>query len=256
MDQGNLLFKLNEYYNIYFEQKIACSLFSGGGIKTYFIRNKLKQWLKNTKGTLLDIGSGDRKWEKYIREEKRYITLDYVPTAFNYPWRSCKPDINGDGLALPLRDNCVDMVLNIAVIEHIGNPAQIIKEISRVLKPGGFFVLVGPGDITLSHGEPYCFFNMTKYAYKMLLEENTFRIIEEYFPSKTFVSLAQIVYLKLVRNKIYNKNSILKCIQIPIFFVSLLVSPFVNIIGLIMDFLLPFDNRGYDVYMVLSRKIE
>ncbi len=250
------LFKLNEYYNKHFEQKIACSIFSGGGIKAYFVKRKLKQWLKYTTGIVLDLGSGDKKWEKYVASHNKYIALDYVPAARVCPWRDSTPDINGDGLALPLRDQSIDAVLNVCVLEHVKNPNRLIQEAARVLKSGGFFLLVGPGDITYSHGDPDMFFNMTKYAYQMLLEENQLNVIEEYFPSKTFVSLAQIIYLKLVRNKIYGKNSLLKCAQIPIFLISLVVSPFVNVIALILDFLIPFDDRGYDLYMVLSRKIE
>ena len=255
IDKKSFFFKLNEYYNTHFEQMIVNSFFSAGGVKAYFVRNKLKKWLKATKGIILDIGSGDEKWRKYMSSRNNsYITLDYVPAAFSSPWRSCKPDINGDGLALPLRDDCIDNVLNVCVIEHVKDPRQLIKEISRILKPGGFLLLVGPGDITFSHGEPNVFFNMTTYAYRMLLEENQLDIIEEYFPSKTFISLSQLVYFRLVRNKAYNKNGILKCIQIPVFFISLFLSPFVNVIALILDFLIPFDGRGYDLYMLLSQK--
>lgn len=254
MYKSSIFFKLNEYYNRYFEQYIVNSIFSAGGIKAYFVRNKLKKWLKHVKGTFLDIGSGDEKWKKYIPKDTSYVTLDYVPAASYCPWRECKPDINGDGLALPVKNTGLDAVLSICVIEHVKDPRQLIKETSRVLKPGGVFLLVGPGDITFSHGEPNVFFNMTEFAYRMLLEENDLEIIEEYIPSKTFVSLSQLLYFRFVRNKIYNRNSFLKCIQIPIFFISLILSPIINVIALLLDCLIPFDGRGYDLYMVLSRK--
>lgn len=39
--------------------------------------------------------------------------------------------------ALPLDDDAVDAVLSFAVLEHVHNPAQSVREIHRVLKPGG-----------------------------------------------------------------------------------------------------------------------
>jgi ubiquinone/menaquinone biosynthesis C-methylase UbiE len=254
MNKKSVFFKLNEYYNTHFEQVVVNSLFSAGGVKAYFERYKLKQWLARTQGIILDIGSGDDKWRKFISSQNTYITLDYVDASASSPWRVSKPDINGDGLALPLKDNCVDAVLNVCVLEHVKDPRQLIKEIARVLKPGGRLLLVGPGDITFAHGEPNVFFNLTEYAYSMLLAENNLEIAETYFPSKTFVSFAQLLYFRTVRNKIFNRHSLLKCLQIPVFLLSLVVSPFINLIALLLDAVIPFDGRGYDLYMVSAHK--
>lgn len=39
--------------------------------------------------------------------------------------------------ALPLADNSVDTILNIAVLEHVPNPNKVVAEFNRVLRPGG-----------------------------------------------------------------------------------------------------------------------
>ena len=115
-------------------------------------------------------------------------------------------------------------------------------------------MLVGPGDIMISHGEPYNYFNMTRFAYKMLLEKYNLQIEEEYFPSKFWVSILHLIYAKLVRNDFYNKNSIFKLVQAIILFLSLILSPLLNIVAILMDYITPFDKRGYSTYMVLAKK--
>jgi len=52
----------------------------------------------------------------------------------------------GDEIAdrLDFPDNSMDLVTMLAVIEHFKNPEQILREIHRVLKPGGKLVLTTP----------------------------------------------------------------------------------------------------------------
>jgi len=53
-------------------------------------------------------------------------------------------DIVGDAHCLPFKDASVDMVLFKNVIEHIRNPDTAMKEIKRVLKPGGYLYIKLP----------------------------------------------------------------------------------------------------------------
>jgi ubiquinone/menaquinone biosynthesis C-methylase UbiE len=46
--------------------------------------------------------------------------------------------------ALPLRDNCLDLVLCSWVFEHLSDPPRVLAEIKRVLRPGGRLIFLTP----------------------------------------------------------------------------------------------------------------
>ncbi|MEW6667482.1 MAG: class I SAM-dependent methyltransferase [Thermodesulfobacteriota bacterium] len=42
-----------------------------------------------------------------------------------------------DAASLPLREGCVDFAFSNAVLEHVGDPEGVIREVARTLSPGG-----------------------------------------------------------------------------------------------------------------------
>ncbi len=42
---------------------------------------------------------------------------------------------------IPLPDNSVDIITSLMVLHHVDNPEHYIRELSRILKPGGIFIL-------------------------------------------------------------------------------------------------------------------
>ena len=62
----------------------------------------------------------------------------------------------GDALALPLGDASVDAVFSHALFEHLPDPVAALREVTRVLRPGGVVVVVSPdwGGFVLAPSEP------------------------------------------------------------------------------------------------------
>ena len=52
--------------------------------------------------------------------------------------------IRGLSDALPLASASVDLIYCRSVLEHLSNPAQVFREVSRVLKPQGTFLALTP----------------------------------------------------------------------------------------------------------------
>lgn len=61
-------------------------------------------------------------------------------------------DIIGHGSELPFRDATVDLVIMQEVLEHVGEFLDLVKEVRRVLKPGGLFYCQVPFQIGFHPG--------------------------------------------------------------------------------------------------------
>lgn len=60
---------------------------------------------------------------------------------------------------LPFEDNSFDLLLTMDVFEHIFNPLIALKEIYRVLKPGGYYIMTVPIENFNNPTEKTCLIN-------------------------------------------------------------------------------------------------
>ncbi len=71
--------------------------------------------------------------------------LDKLPGLSYSEYGSTDPAISSEDLMkLSYEDNCFDIVLTSDVLEHVPDYRQALNEISRVLKPDGFFIFTVP----------------------------------------------------------------------------------------------------------------
>ena len=73
------------------------------------------------------------------RFEKMHGTK-YVTADAESPWAKVKLDVH----SMPFTDNQFDVVLCNHVLEHVKDDIQAMREINRVLKPGGYAILQVP----------------------------------------------------------------------------------------------------------------
>ncbi len=74
---------------------------------------------------------------------KKVIGIDPDEAVFANPTLDEALRMDPDG-AIPLPDASVDVVVSCAVLEHVSNPKKTASEITRVLKPGGWFCAYTP----------------------------------------------------------------------------------------------------------------
>lgn len=132
-------------------------------------RGKLREFLATKKNwdtlEILDIG-GERDFYKEYFPNSHKITLNIDPKR--------KPDVVGDAHDLSqFKENQFDLVLMIAVMEHLKDPEKVVREVKRVLKPGGKFIFTTVFIFPI-HDAPGDYWRFTYFGLKELLERNGF----------------------------------------------------------------------------------
>lgn len=121
---------------------------------------------------LLDAGAGNCKYSQLFARS-RTVALDISFTRYR---RYGEIDLAGDVHQLPLRANAFDAVISVEVIEHLAEPEQALREMFRVLSPGGRLYLIAPQGWE-EHGAPHDYFRFTKYGLRYLFEKTGYRVI-------------------------------------------------------------------------------
>jgi ubiquinone/menaquinone biosynthesis C-methylase UbiE len=107
-----------------------------------------RELFKNIDGRIVEIGPGTG------------VNFQYLPTSID--WVGIEPNeaffdslkgqarerrisahiLKGDASQIPVDDNSTDAVLSTLVLCSVGDPAKVLAEIKRVLKPGGKLIFL------------------------------------------------------------------------------------------------------------------
>jgi ubiquinone/menaquinone biosynthesis C-methylase UbiE len=79
----------------------------------------------------------------------------------------------GDGIAIPLEDNSVDVVVSYETIEHIDDYQTFLKEVKRILRSEGLLLLSTPNDVEYAEGNH---FHLHEFTYNQLK-----KLVGQYF---------------------------------------------------------------------------
>lgn len=108
--------------------------FSGTAVPHHLTPELLSHFprARRPESAMLDLGCGTAI-HRGVCERAGFL---YVGVDYDAP----EAPLWGNAHALPFRDRSFDFVLTIAVLEHIRNPFVMMREVSRVLAPGGRLV--------------------------------------------------------------------------------------------------------------------
>lgn len=98
--------------------------------------------------TLLDVGCGDCEIALELARRGAIVTgLDADPAMISAARRRIESEltqmdlVEGQAEKLPFNDRAFDLVLAVTVLCFVGDTEQVLKEMARVLKPGGRLVI-------------------------------------------------------------------------------------------------------------------
>jgi len=128
---------------------------------------------------VMDLGCGDGSSVNYFRTKAPYVTwfgLDLKNSSGLKAWLERDASFCiFDGINIPFRNDGIDMVYCHQVFEHVRYPTELLREVLRILRPGGFFIG------STSHLEPYhaySVWNYTPYGFWLLLQDEGFQVLE------------------------------------------------------------------------------
>ena len=104
---------------------------------------------------LLDAGAGTGLY-RHLFAHCNYKSQDFCqePTTQG---RYTKMDYVCDITNIPVQDSSFDVIICTEVLEHVPEPIKVIKEFSRIIRPGGKVFISAPLGCGL-HQKPYIFY--------------------------------------------------------------------------------------------------
>jgi SAM-dependent methyltransferase len=127
----------------------------------YAVRRPLVEWLRAQAvagGRVLDVGCGDRP----------YAQIFPGAVGFDVPGNE-HADLHGSLESIPVEDESFDVVLCTQVLEHVDDPAAAVRELHRVVAPGGR-VLASTHGVMLYHPNPQDLWRWTHTGLQRLFE--------------------------------------------------------------------------------------
>jgi SAM-dependent methyltransferase len=112
---------------------------------------------------VLDLGSGRAPYARLFPHHQ-YVTADLFAAA----------DVRCDACALPFRSGAFDLVLCSEVLEHVPDPDATLKDVRRVMRPGGALVLTTP--LTWGVHEPRDYHRWTEMGLRQMLARHHFQV--------------------------------------------------------------------------------
>lgn len=96
--------------------------------------------------TVLDYGAGRGNVEQmnFRGIAKRMYGIDPEPAVFENPYLDEASVLDLSTGRIPFPDEMFDVVFADNVMEHVDNPETVLREIARILKPGGLFLAKTP----------------------------------------------------------------------------------------------------------------
>jgi len=161
------------------KRQLAYEFDPGVTYPAYLTRNRLlngiTRYAPMMAGRLLDFGCGSKPYRSLFQVDE-YIGLDFENPG--HPHVNEQIDVFYDGTHIPFADASFDSVFSSEVFEHVFNLPDALRELNRVLKPGGLLLATCPFAIC-EHEVPNDYARYTSYGLRYLLREHGLEMVAQ-----------------------------------------------------------------------------
>lgn len=117
---------------------------------TFKVEELIYKYIKKD-SLVLDVGCGTGIRTSKLKQKTKRITGLDLKNFVKEKYKSDFKLVLGDGTKIPFRDKHFDFVTCWDVIEHVEKDELLLREIHRVLKPGGLLLMSTPNRDRLSN---------------------------------------------------------------------------------------------------------
>lgn len=217
----------------YFTDKFGRTIFHPQFIMNSYKWEAIEKIKKYGKGRLIDIGCGRSPYKKVLLNFfDSYTGVDHLETAKLYKSQN-KPDFYTDAEKLPFNNNSYEAAIMLQVLEYLDKPQEAIREVSRVLKKGGIFVLSAPFMYPIHDGR-LDRNRLTESRIASFLSENKLKIVETESQGNFWDFWFQSILVYCFKGIMsLSKNRDWKLLAIPLLLFSLAVTPILNFLAIL-----------------------
>ncbi len=148
-------------------------------------QNTVKPYL-NKKKNILDLGCGVYRWDDLLQSDVSYTGVDIEADIISYNKKHYPEYVfyqkNLDQEELSLPENNFDLVIMLAVLEHLEKPIKILSEVKDTLRDDGIIILSTPhprGESILEIGSKVKIFSQDKHQHQPLFDREKIQNIVE-----------------------------------------------------------------------------
>ena len=132
------------YHEDHYVKEKPASIYPVLSVRLKYMNAMLSDFEKG--GKVIDIGCGTGEMLELFREHGFYTCgLDYSLKMLLAISKNIMKHqvslINGEIEKLPFQDECFDGVVSAGVIEYLNEDQKALREIARILRPGGYAII-------------------------------------------------------------------------------------------------------------------
>ncbi len=199
---------------------------------------------------VVDLGAGlSPYYDVLARDAAIYVAID-LPSAL--PNEESRPIARAAGTleAIPLAAGSMDTVLCIQVLSQVCDPARALREIARILKPGGHAILAVP-HVSPLHSEPHDLYRFTPDGLRRLLAQAGLTPGPLHVQGYLFASFALCFAMSLVLTPVRDGQPMRLCPWRQLVFAPWIFC--VNHTARLLDWILPFNRVPVNFVMVAEK---
>jgi ubiquinone/menaquinone biosynthesis C-methylase UbiE len=119
-----------------------------GGRYDSMVEDRKRELFSRLSGTVVELGTGTGPNLRHLPEGLRFVAVEPNPHMYGHLFKEAEAReqevtvVTADAHALPFQDGSVDAVLSTLVLCSVGGLDRVLREVHRILKPGGRFIFI------------------------------------------------------------------------------------------------------------------